>query len=516
MLSFRSLILGLVVLVCGTRAVSAPAEVFPGVDDKWHYYRSPNCELFSRVSEKESRELLFQLEQLQALFGQAISAQQRRFTPISIYYFASAKTFLPYVQESMRSEDRTAGYQLSNADRSVVALSPAWDSEYARRLIYHEFIHHVTALSDENPALWYREGIAEVFSTFADEGRGLVVGRPIPEHVQLLSQARLMALSVLFAADHGSGSYNERDRVGIFYAQSWAVLHYWYFGDLRLTPEQTKARERFFNYVRTEGDKGSAEVRRQLFEQAMGMTYEQMSAELDRYLRSGRYRWSAFKQPDIPPASSYERRPMSRDEIRDRLAELDLRVNRAPKARLHLLHAAERETPDPRSLEALGTDYYYQGDLDRARDRWKQALAAGSKNPAIYYQLMEIEWRRWFERFDFYFRMPDETANELRALARESLAVAPKQAFAYELLAWVEACAQNPALGNVNSVQENVAAVANPLRTLLALAMLRVRVDDLASATKLLDAIERAPRGAEFSGACRTLRERIQKRAAEL
>ncbi|MCR6657533.1 MAG: hypothetical protein NVV63_17355 [Opitutus sp.] len=515
MLFLRSCVVVLAVVVLAARAASAP-EPFPGVDDKWHYYRSPNCELFSRVGDKESRALLFQLEQLQALFAQAISSQQRRFTPISIYYFSSPKTFLPYVQESMRSEERTAGYHFANADRSVVALSPAWDEEYSRRLIYHEFIHHVTSLTGEDPALWYREGIAEVFSTFAEEARGLVVGRPIPEHVQLLSRSRPIPLPVLFAADHGSGSYNERNRVGMFYAQSWAVLHYWYFGDLKLTPDQQKARERFFTYVRNEGDKGNAEVRRQLFEQAMGKTYEQMLDDLDRYFRSGRYRWTAFKHPDIPPASSYERRPMSRDEIRDRLAELDLRVNRAPKARLQLLHAAEREPADPRSLEALGTDYYYQGDLERARERWRQALTAGSKNPAIYYELMQIEWHRWFERFDYYFRMPDETAEELRALALESLAVAPRQAFAYELLAWVEASAVNPVLANVNTVQENVASVASPLRTLLALAMLRLRVDDLPTASKLLDAIERHPKGAEFSGPCQTLRERIEKRAAGL
>ena len=164
----------------------------------------------------------------------------------------------------------------------------------------------------------------------------------------------------------------------------------------------------------------------------------------------------------------------------------------------------------------MGTDYYYQGDLERARERWRQALTAGSKNPAVYYELMQIEWRRWFERFDYYFRMPDETAEELRALALESLAVAPRQAFAYELLAWVEASAVNPVLANVNTVQENVASVASPLRTLLALAMLRLRVDDLPTASKLLDAIERHPKGAEFSGPCQTLRERIEKRAAGL
>ena len=47
----------------------------------------------------------------------------------------------------------------------------------------------------------------------------------------LLKNTTLMPLRELKAVDHTSGVYNEGDRRGVFYAESWALMHYLMLGN---------------------------------------------------------------------------------------------------------------------------------------------------------------------------------------------------------------------------------------------------------------------------------------------
>src|SRR5262249_5193134 len=71
------------------------------------------------------------------------------------------------------------------------------------------------------------EGLAEFYSTFAlkSDGKGAFIGRVIPQHVYTLRE-RFIPLGELMAVDRTSPLYNEGDRRSIFYAESWALVHY--------------------------------------------------------------------------------------------------------------------------------------------------------------------------------------------------------------------------------------------------------------------------------------------------
>jgi tetratricopeptide (TPR) repeat protein len=75
--------------------------------------------------------------------------------------------------------------------------------------------------------VWFNEGLAEYYSTFtpAANGKTAMLGRPIARHVLLLRE-RFLPIADLIAVDHGSPLYNEGERASIFYAESWALLHY--------------------------------------------------------------------------------------------------------------------------------------------------------------------------------------------------------------------------------------------------------------------------------------------------
>ncbi len=465
------------------------AAGMPGLDDKWKRYESPHFELFSHVSERESRDLLRVLELLRATFGQMIEAREQRPNPLTVYYFKNDREFLPYVSAPLRSAERTAGFYLERPDRSVIVLSPAWTSEHARRLIMHEFVHYLMAVTGDRPSAWYGEGVAEFLSTIEERKDHLMMGQPIVEHVAALRGKSLMPLQELFAVSHGSPSYNESRRIGLFYAQSWALVHYWYCGRSKRATENEQGRREFFNYARNpEGDQRDPEA---LFKETLGMDYLQMQRELSRYVETGRYAMFKLPMPKIAPADSYAMRVVGREEMALQLANLDLRVNRSASSKLALLEALSRNPADVRALEILGTEAWSDGAGDEARERWMQAIAAGTDNHAIYHEVAAIEARRWFNGLDPYFRLPNERAAELRNLLQRSIERVPSQAQAYEILAWVEATAEKPSPKNINVVQANLAKVKERPRTLLALALVRARVNDLATARLIVEQMEK-------------------------
>ena len=47
-----------------------------------------------------------------------------------------------------------------------------------------------------------------------------------PRHLQMLRGKKLLPLATLFEINRTSPYYNEREKSSIFYAESWALIHY--------------------------------------------------------------------------------------------------------------------------------------------------------------------------------------------------------------------------------------------------------------------------------------------------
>ena len=99
--------------------------------------------------------------------------------------------------------------------------------------IFHEYTHLLLRHNDPFWPLWLKEGMAEIYGTLEIAGGGhtLRIGKPLSEHLHLLAEQPLVPLRDLFAVTHDSPEYNERDRQGIFYAESWLLAHYLMVGD---------------------------------------------------------------------------------------------------------------------------------------------------------------------------------------------------------------------------------------------------------------------------------------------
>ena len=489
----------------------AEQETVRGADDKWRRYESPHFELFSHTNDKASRRILHDLELLHAAFFDIMSKKEMQAVPVTIYYFDSMRDFRAYAATGDRKKLYAAGLYQYWFDHAVIVLSPESGEDESRRIIFHEYVHHLTQSAGQTPALWFTEGVAELFSTIEEEADGLILGQLIESHIKQLQLHDLLPLEALFAVDHNSPDYHEASHVGLFYAESWGLLHYWFFGKSGLP---RRGIDHFLDYIEQETEHGDPKRRQELFQQTMGMEYWEMRQRLALYVRDGKFDRIKLPLPKIALAETYSASPVLRDEISGRLLELDLRINRASSAKQSLLRRLEKNPKDVHALEVLGAVALMDGKGDKATaiQRWDQAFTAGSHNPVILEILVDEDARTLFNGIDIlHFRLSEKKTQYLRLLLRRSIECHPQQTQAYEILAWVEATAVQPMTANVNLVQAYLPSSADRARILLPLALVQLRLNDREGAERLLDGLRIVPAAPEILQAASTLRNYLKK-----
>ncbi len=479
----------LVGALAGVRLAGAgPADPIPGADEKWRHYQSPHFEIYSRNSESESRELLHNLELVHAIFFETFGFRVARAVPVTVYFFSREKTFEAYKPERVRKIDTLSAFYHADPDRGIMTVAPLPTYEAAQRLAFGCYTYHLFRLMGERPPTWFAYGMSGIISNLNLIADKFELGKADPNQVSRLQTARLLPVEVMFGVDQQSNAFLANQGNHVFHDQTWAMMHFLYFGQHKLPSEKVSA---FVDHTLAQGAGFDAAATRRMFEESLGMTYEKMDGTLESYFRSGRYGYRRLTLPAIPPAKGYGMRKVPLDEIRLRLAELALRVNRAPAGKLALLYVAPGAPEDARVQESLGTEALKDADWDQAADRWWRAMDAGSTNPAVMHELAQYEDRQRFRRFDLSYRLPEESAARLRDLLQRSIRLAPAQTSAYEVLAWVEAAAQEPSIANVNLIQKQFADLKDKPRTLLALAVIRLRLGDKAGAAELLGQVAR-------------------------
>ena len=194
--------------------------------DNWTSVRSKNFFLVGNASEKEIRAVANRLEQFRKVF--ALLFPRANFTapvPTTVIVFKSDSSYKPF-----KPNPNIAGYFQSGEDVNYITLTTERTSEENPfGVIFHEYVHLlVNNTIGHAVPLWFNEGLAEYYSTLTitDEDRKAVLGNLISNHVLYLRENKLVPLRTLFAADYKSPYYNEGNKMNIFYAESWMLMHY--------------------------------------------------------------------------------------------------------------------------------------------------------------------------------------------------------------------------------------------------------------------------------------------------
>lgn len=353
---------------------AGPASALPGKPDGWSRVETDHFLFFSGASERTTRHIAANLERLRSILaelnpGTVLSSDR----PLYLYVFDSNSALTPYKPLYQGKPANVGGYflQQTQADYLVMQTQIGQDIE---RLLYHEYLHFVLGTNYSSVPLWLNEGMAEFYSTFQSGETTADIGRAIPDHILMLRQSPLIPLSQLFAMDSSSKDYNEGYRQGIFYAESWALVHYLLLGN----PERRPQTFQFFQEV----VRGRPVT--ESFRNAFHATEAQIERELRDYLRRELFNYVQFP---VKPESEVTIRlePLPQEELLTRLGELLLMQEEArlPEAEEHFRAALAARPGYVPAQVAICRAQATAGKRDAALACFEKAAAAASTDAAL-------------------------------------------------------------------------------------------------------------------------------------
>lgn len=246
--------------------------------EQWIEARSPNFIVVSNGSEADARKTAQQFEQIRALFRDSMAYVRAQPSPvITILAAKDENTLRGLLPEYWETKGRAhpAGIFLDGYDQFQVAIDLAAHGDNPYEAMYHEYYHSVTTPYFPGLPLWVTEGMADFYGNSAINDKNASIGMPNLALIEMLRRQTLLPLSTLFQVNHDSPYYNEASKVSIFYAESWALIHYLMIGD------QMAHRAEFGNFLKAMDQGETAQQATAAFGD-LG----KLQAELDRYVHA--------------------------------------------------------------------------------------------------------------------------------------------------------------------------------------------------------------------------------------
>jgi len=337
----------------------ARADVIP--QKKWLQVRSPHFTVMGEASARDLRNVATRMEQLHAVLGQ-VARTDVETSDVTVIVFKTERSYQPFQPRWNGKPTAVAGYFLPGPMNYITILADR-DYDYSD-VIYHEYVHLAASRSLGELPLWMGEGLADFYSSFeAIDAKKVRIGTVHPQHLQRL-QREFMPLATLTAVNHQSPYYNERDKTSIFYAESWALLHF-----LRVA-ENGKFAPRLGPFL-------DAMLDGMPFDRActerLGVTPQALESQLRQYIGSLFFQHLEVTLPEsLGRIERLDATPVSEGEAHAHLAHLLLAVKAEDEARAHLDHAVGVDPRQPLALARLA-------DLAAAANNREQALSLAQR-----------------------------------------------------------------------------------------------------------------------------------------
>ena len=350
-----------VLLLCLIAPLTAQAK------DNWTSVRSKTFLLVGNASEKEMRQVATRLEQFRDVFTRLFSGA--RFTspvPTTVIVFKSLNSYKPF------NPGNNAGYFQKGQDVNYITLTTE-ASQNPFSVIYHEYVHLLVDNTNGNVPVWFNEGLAEYYSSFdIEEDRKVHLGELIPYHLQTLREQKLLPLRTLFAVDHYSPEYNEGSKRGMFYAESWALVHYLILSN---NGQHLAQLGKFLQL--TEGNAPIDQAVKQSFQ----MDLVALEKELKKYIEGHTFRMQiATFDHKLEFDKELTAAPLSEAEAQGYLGDLLLHSNRLSDAEARLQQALALDPKLTMAQASLGIVRARQGRFDEAKKSLEEAVSGSSNN----------------------------------------------------------------------------------------------------------------------------------------
>jgi tetratricopeptide (TPR) repeat protein len=360
--------------------ITAWSKAVPaGKPDTWIEVQTPHFIVDSNNGENTARRIADQFEQIRFLYSKTLNRGLRLdpVIPILIFAVKNEKSLSELIPEywAQKGHSHPAGLFVPGQEKNYIALRTDVEAEFPYLPIYHEYVHLIVSLNYQHFPLWLNEGFADFLGCATLTSKGGKLGRPSSSDLEILQQTKLLPLETLFRVDHQSPYYNEAEKTTIFYAESWALVHY-----LMLDPQKQKdpALSKYISFVENGADPVEAADR------AFG-NLAQLQKALESYITRTSYLEYAVALPAKPDAKDYSVHAVSPAEAQARLGDFDLHRGQLDAASRRLEEAIRLDANLATAQESMGLLLFRKDQRYEAERYFSRAVALDSKSAMAYF-----------------------------------------------------------------------------------------------------------------------------------
>ena len=454
--------------------------------ETWLSVRSKNFLLIGNAGEKEIRKVGVRLEQFRDVFSRIFTRSKANSAiPITVIVFKDDNAYKPYKPIYQGKPAAVSGYFQPAEDVNYITLTAEFREINPYAVIFHEYVHALTSDNAKPLPPWVSEGIAEYYSSFEVESneKKVWLGKAIANHVLYLREQKFLPLQRLFEVTHGSPEYNERDRKGVFYAQSWALVHYLLLG------ENGKWNAPFRQFVNA---LASGRPVDESFKQSFQTDYATIEKALREYIGRSAYPAQFVTFDDkLSFDADLQTRPLSEAEVQFYLGDLLWRIRRPDEGAEYLKRAIALDPKLAPALASLGILSIRQDRFTEARQYLEQAAAANSKNHLAHYYHAYAIYRELYGERQLVAELPEDKVNAMRASLDQAIVLASDFPESYNLLAYIALATGQKLDTAVNAVKKAMSIAPGREHYVMTLAQLYLRLEKFAEARQAATTLAR-------------------------
>ena len=408
------------------------AKPAPQNRESWRSVRTNNLFVIGNADAEKLRQVAAWLEFFHSSFARLVSRNVLNSSvPTTVIIFRDDASFVPFKPLYQGRPANLAGFFQPGDDVNYIALALDPRDRDPYSTAFHEYVHLHLRDNVPNTPLWLNEGLAELYGSLEFSGTEASLGAPLYPYIRLLQNHELLPLETLFSIGTNSAHYNEQDKSGIFYGESWALVHYLMLGD-RGRQEQFR---RFLQQVSRGEDAAKA------IQDSFGITIAKLEEDLRAYVRRGDFTAQRIASVDDPQAyASYtamQRSALTDAEANFYLGDLLQHIGRDSDAERYFKQAIASDPNFLPAYAALGRLYAYQRRYAEAKTYLKKATSS-PQSYTIHYLYAYVLSREGVSPSGQDLEFSHETATAMREQLLQSIKLAPTHAPSHYLLAVVD------------------------------------------------------------------------------
>lgn len=342
----------------------------------WTEVRSPHFRVLTNGSVADGRHVAREFEQLRYVFATEYpSFRLESGAPLTIFAAQdeyTAKSLEPFLWKAMKGA-KPAGVFHHGWEKQYVMVRLDATGLSPQQEVFHEYAHSILHLNTHWMPTWLDEGMAEFYGYTLIQGDRIYIGAPTVR-AAMLRDGVPIPVEDLMTPSKVRSFYRDPEKINMFYAESWALVHYLTFG-----PNMGYGAKlnQFFRMIQ------DGQPQKQAFQQVFG-SFSEINKGLDEYMHLFSFKAALFRNPPQFNEKTYTVTKLSLAQTYAEMAGYHLWTHDLKDAGTLIEKAMKADPNLGLAHEVKGFLLFSEGKDSEAADEFSQAYRL---DPTLYLSL---------------------------------------------------------------------------------------------------------------------------------